>query len=218
MGNNAQTSVPLFVAGAVLTAADMNISAATGVPVFAGTATRDAGFGGSGEKTLAEGQVAFVEGTTGGLQYYDSSAWVNLGTGKWQTWTPTYAGLTLGNGTVVARYLEIGKYGYAYLRITLGSTSSLSAVTAVTISNPSTMDFAISIATNVTPIGQVEFRDEGTNSYMGVIGYASTTTVQPRSFSVSGSLVSGATSTISTFPFTWGSTDTITAYWFYHKA
>jgi len=151
------------------------------------------------------------------VQRASQAGLLSVNFGAWQTWTPTYAGLTLGNGTVVARYLEIGKYGYAYLRITLGSTSSLSAVTAVTISNPSTMDFAIS-AINVTPIGQVEFRDEGTNSYMGVIGYASTTTVQPRHFSVSGSLISGATSVISTSPFTWANTDSITAYWFYHKA
>ncbi len=32
---NTQTTVPLFVANAVLTAAQQNISAATGVPVFA---------------------------------------------------------------------------------------------------------------------------------------------------------------------------------------
>ena len=56
MGANAQTSVPLFVANNVLTAAQQNISAATGVPVFATTVTRDAAFGGS-NKALAEGQL-----------------------------------------------------------------------------------------------------------------------------------------------------------------
>jgi len=42
---NTQTTVPLFTVGAALTAAQQNISAATGVPVFATTATRDAAFG-----------------------------------------------------------------------------------------------------------------------------------------------------------------------------
>ncbi len=39
----------------------MNQSARTGVPVFADTTARDAGFGGSGEKTLAEGQLCYLE-------------------------------------------------------------------------------------------------------------------------------------------------------------
>jgi hypothetical protein len=79
MGANAQTTVPTFTAGQVLTAAQQNASARTGVPVFASTVTRDAGFGGSGEKTLAEGQLCYVEGT--GLQTYNAAgAWVTWGT------------------------------------------------------------------------------------------------------------------------------------------
>lgn len=77
MGANAQTTVPTFTAGQVLTAAQQNDSARTGVPVFASTVTRDAGFGGSGEKTLAEGQLCYVEGT--GLQTYNGSSWVTWG-------------------------------------------------------------------------------------------------------------------------------------------
>lgn len=78
MGANAQTTVPTFTAGEVLTAAQQNNSARTGVPVFATTITRDAGFGGTGEKTLAEGQLCYVEGT--GLQSYNGTSWVTWGT------------------------------------------------------------------------------------------------------------------------------------------
>jgi hypothetical protein len=78
MGANAQTAVPTFTAGQVLTAAQMNESARTGVPVFATTGTRDAAFGGTGEKTLAEGQMWYVEGT--GFQTYNGSGWVTWGT------------------------------------------------------------------------------------------------------------------------------------------
>jgi len=77
MGANAQTTVPTFTASQVLTADQQNQSARTGVPVFATTITRDAAFGGSGEKTLAEGQLAYVEGT--GLQTYNGSSWVTWG-------------------------------------------------------------------------------------------------------------------------------------------
>ena len=75
MGANAQTTVPLFVAGNVLTAAQQNISAGTGIPVFATTTTRDAAFGGS-NKTLAQGQFAYIE-ASGTLQVYTGSAWIN---------------------------------------------------------------------------------------------------------------------------------------------
>lgn len=78
MGLNAQTTVPTFVAAQVLTADQQNQSARTGVPVFATTVTRDAGFGGSGEKTLAQGQLCYLEATNK-VQYYDGTAWANLG-------------------------------------------------------------------------------------------------------------------------------------------
>jgi hypothetical protein len=78
MGANAQTSVPTFTAGEILTAANMNISARTGIPVFADSTARDAAFGGTGEKTLAEGQYAYLE-STNATQVYDGSNWVAVG-------------------------------------------------------------------------------------------------------------------------------------------
>jgi len=83
MGANAQTTVPTFTASQVLTANQMNQSARTGVPVFANTTDRDAAFGGTGEKTLAEGQLCYVENLTGvaQIQYYDGSTWTSLSSG-----------------------------------------------------------------------------------------------------------------------------------------
>lgn len=78
MGANAQTTVPTFALGQVLTAAQMNQSARTGVPVFANTTDRDAAFGGSGEKTLAEGQLCYLEDANV-VQYYDGAAWATVG-------------------------------------------------------------------------------------------------------------------------------------------
>ena len=78
MGANAQTTVPTFVASQVLTADQQNQSARTGVPVFATTVERDAAFGGAGEKTLAEGQLCYLE-STNVVQYYDGAAWATVG-------------------------------------------------------------------------------------------------------------------------------------------
>lgn len=77
MGVNAQTSVPAFTAGQILTAAEMT-EVNTGIPVFTTTTTRDAAFGGTGEKTLAEGQFAYIEATNA-TQYYDGAAWQTVG-------------------------------------------------------------------------------------------------------------------------------------------
>ena len=80
MGANAQTAVPVFTAGQVLTA-QQQTEINTGVPVFATTVTRDAAFGGAGEKTLAEGQFAYIEATNT-TQYYDGAAWLAVAGAK----------------------------------------------------------------------------------------------------------------------------------------
>jgi len=77
MGANAQIAVPSFTAGQVLTAAQQT-QINTGIPVFATTVTRDAAFGGTGEKVLAEGQFAYIEATNT-TQYYDGAAWQTVG-------------------------------------------------------------------------------------------------------------------------------------------
>jgi hypothetical protein len=77
MGANAQTAVPAFTTGQVLTAAQQT-QINTGVPVFATTTTRDAAFGGAGEKVLAEGQFAYIEATNT-TQYYDGATWQSVG-------------------------------------------------------------------------------------------------------------------------------------------
>jgi len=76
MGANAQTTVPTFTASQVLTAAQVN-QINTGIPVFATTTTRDAAFGGTGEKTLAQGQLCYIEATDK-VQFYNGTAWANL--------------------------------------------------------------------------------------------------------------------------------------------
>lgn len=79
MGVNAVTSVPTYVDGEVLEASRLNVTN-SGIPVFATTTTRDAAFGGAGEKVLAEGQFAYIEASNA-TQYYDGAAWQPLGGG-----------------------------------------------------------------------------------------------------------------------------------------
>jgi hypothetical protein len=129
MGANAQTTVPTFVSGQVLTADQQNQSARTGVPVFAGTTERDAAFGGAGEKTLAEGQLCYLE-STNVVQYYDGAAWATVG-------PATAPGLvlistqTIGTGVSAVNFTNVFSSTYAGYRITYYHTSSTSSNSAI---------------------------------------------------------------------------------------
>lgn len=101
MGANATTFVPSYTSGEVLTAANLSVTN-SGIPVFATTVTRDAAFGGTGEKTLAEGQFAYIEATNT-TQYYDGAAWQSVGVSpglvlvKTQTIGTTVASVTVSD-------------------------------------------------------------------------------------------------------------------------
>lgn len=45
-------------------------------------------------------------------------------TGAWTSWTPTWSGITLGNSTVDAAYVQFGKTVTFRLSLTVGSTAS----------------------------------------------------------------------------------------------
>ena len=123
MGANAQTAVPVFTAGQVLTA-QQQTEINTGIPVFATTVTRDAAFGGAGEKTLAEGQFAYIEATNA-TQYYDGAAWQSVSAG----------GMTLLSTTTLSgasTTVTISDFNYINLLIQVtGMTNATASSTAV---------------------------------------------------------------------------------------
>lgn len=135
---NEQTSVPLFTVGEVLTAANMNISAGTGVPVFATTVTRDAAFGGASEKVLAEGQLCYLS-STNVVQYYDGAAWATVGpaaAGGLTLISTTTIGTAVSSVTVSSAFSTTydtykimisggaGSSANAGIRMTLGATTT----------------------------------------------------------------------------------------------
>lgn len=124
MGANATTSVPGYVSGEVLTAARLNVTN-SGAPVFADSSARDAAFGGTGEKTLAEGQLCYLEDTNE-VQFYDGSSWTKLGGAM----TKVEAFTTSGTFTPPAGVT----YAIAHIRAGGGGSGSASAGTGGTSS------------------------------------------------------------------------------------
>lgn len=125
---NEQVKVPLFAASEILTAANMNLSAGTGVPVFATTVTRDAAFGGAGEKVLAEGQLCYLS-STNVVQYYDGAAWATVG--------PATGGLTCVKAetafTAAATVTADGIFTSSYTNYLLQFTSTCATNQNITL-------------------------------------------------------------------------------------
>jgi len=137
---NTQTTVPLFVANTVLTAAQQNISAGTGVPVFATTVTRDAAFGGS-NKALAEGQLAYIEASNI-VQYYDGAAWATVGpstAGALTLISATTIGTTVSSVTVSSAFSATYD---AYKIIISGGTGSDQELLALKLGSTTTGYYA----------------------------------------------------------------------------
>lgn len=121
----------------------------------------------------------------------------------WQSWTPTWTNLTVGNGTVDASYIQIGKTVFYKLALVFGSTSSISG-------NPSFSLPVTSVAVENAgiEIGSGYLRDSNGSVVFGSVLHGSTTTGQVTYHAVSGSLViRGGVS--SSAPFTWASNDGI---------
>ena len=199
MGANAQTSVFTFTAGQVLTAAQLNATARTGVPVFATTTDRDAAFGGTGEKTLAEGQVCYIEAAPKRLQVYDGSAWLDYDT-AYQAFTPTFTNLTVGNGTVDFEYARFGKFVHYLGRFQMGTTSSVTGT--ITINTPTTQDGSV----DGVVIQSCTITDNGLTDFTGGCYCVSPTSVFIGAILASGTYTSWAGSS-ATVPMTWGNLD-----------
>ena len=107
----------LFVAGDVLTAAQVNTYLADQViAVFANTAARTAAYGGVGEPTLAEGMFSYLSDTNA-FEYYNGAAWTAVDTSvdasKIPLSTVTTAGdLIIGTGNATVTRLAAGTATY----------------------------------------------------------------------------------------------------------
>jgi len=94
--------------------------------------------------------VTAASGEATGLKY----------TGGWTTWTPSYLNITLGNGTVLARYQKIGKTVNFLFRLNWGSTTS--------VGNYPIVSYPIApVYSNYYYVGLATFQDTGTAVYLG---------------------------------------------------
>jgi hypothetical protein len=126
-------------------------------------------------------------------------------------YTPTFTNLTVCNGTVDFKFIQIGKFVHVQGGILFGSTTSISANVEITL--PVT---AASVL-NFPNIGVAQFHDASTsNRYFGAVVLNSTTAAGPRLSGVSTYVLNVGTN--ATIPFTWTTGDHILMTFIYEAA
>lgn len=85
------------------------------------------------------------------------------GSGLWQDYTPTLINLVLGNGTMKARYIKVGKMVTVNIFITFGSTSSYGSGGEWNISLP------FPVANNTGATGSAYALDVGIAHKSGIV-------------------------------------------------
>jgi len=155
---------------------------------------------------LSDGSVSGELGDILGLKVDEEAAW--------QDFTPTWTNVTVGNGTVVARYTQIGKIVYGYVSLTLGSTSSMGSGALINV--PVTGSASI---VDRLQVGNTALMDTGTATFTGVTSFR-TGSPQTLTFGVtntSGSYA-GTAGVTSTVPFTWTTSDVLAMTFQYEAA
>lgn len=135
------------------------------------------------------------------------------GTGwAWQSWTPTWTNLTVGNGNVVAKYVQTGKKVTCRILFTFGSTSAISGDVAFTL--PVTANAGYSGAAQHA-CGNI-YMVAGSTA-IGVFLVPNTTQAFVEVQTAGGTYVA-INPLSSTVPFTWASTNWMAGEFYYEAA
>jgi hypothetical protein len=164
-------------------------------------------------------------GTTGGTIYNLYSAGASRlhhlegdltwGGAAWATWSPTWTNLTVGNGTVVAKFKQFGKTVICRLSIVFGSTTSVSGL--ITFSLPVT-SASYGGGAGLTVLGSARLSDASVPvSREGHVINLSTTTGAVTAIDSSVAFLTGV-ATSGTVPFTWTTGDAIGCQFIYEAA
>jgi hypothetical protein len=136
--------------------------------------------------------------------------------GVYTAYTPTWANLTVGNGTVTTAYARVNDFVHYFGKIVFGSTSAITG--SVSVSLPVNLDANIAATTRAL-LGIALMRDVSAGAQFlgnGAVSTGSATTAILEVANASGtySSLNGLSSTV---PMTWANTDIL--FWnLYYKA
>jgi hypothetical protein len=155
---------------------------------------------------LFEGLGIFETDTDKELTY-DGAAWVEEDAlGAWESWTPTLANLTLGNGTVGAKFRRQGRTIHYHFRFTLGSTSAVGTAPTFSLPVAVSSNYIVQLQTH---LGLATYRDDSTGVYyQGYVGLSTASVVELVTWLSSGTYPTLAQVQAGT-PITWTTSDVI---------
>lgn len=140
-------------------------------------------------------------------------------TWAWQTWTPTWTNLTVGNATTIYRYKQIGKTVFVQIKLTFGNTSSMGTGPRFTLPVGENTTTYPALTNNY--IGDFFIEDSGTANFTGTVligGFGGSGKAYLYVKTVAGSYVAAASNITSTAPMTWTTNDFITLTFAYEAA
>lgn len=120
----------------------------------------------------------------------------------WPTWSPTYAGWSIGNAVVVSKYTQTGRLTTAKFSAVMGSTTTFSGTMLVSLPVPPAADYIQLVA-----LGAASFLDAsvGSTSRRGGTAVHSSGSV----FFLSDD-ITGAQTVTNLVPWTWTTSDVLT--------
>jgi hypothetical protein len=149
--------------------------------------------------------------TSATLTAADTNTYLSHTGDAWVSYTPTLTNITLGNGTLVGDYWRAGRGIFFKVKLTFGSTTSVSG--AMTIGLP----VAYADGTDAEVFAALLYDASANARYPAKAQAISTTTVAVNAINSSATYLTES-STSSTVPFTWTTSDILIVAGFYESA
>lgn len=161
----------------------------------------------SGAGGLGAGIVGF-DATNHALLVGDGSVNEPIHLNHWQSFTPSWGNITVGNGTSKGAYAQVGKHICFRASLVWGSSTSCAGAMSLTPPIGASSEY-----TAFNPIALVTFVDNGTNVYQGTLWKDGEMFV----YNAAGTYVVGTAPT-ATVPFTWTTADVLAVSGFFELA
>lgn len=148
----------------------------------------------------ADGSIANVKLTTNPLARANHTGTQPASTitaEAWTAFTPTWGGLTVGDGTTACAYYRVGRLVIARYKFTLGATSAVTGLLTATL--------PVNAAANETNIGSASgfARDTSLPGNFHLLGYVANSTTAAWGLLGRSLATDVLTATSSTLPFVW---------------
>lgn len=141
---------------------------------------------------------------------------LNVIGGAWTAYTPTWTNLTVGNATQESHYIAAGKLYIVRVKLTFGSTTSISTIPEFTL--PNGVSYR-SVNTNVTPFGLGMMFDDSASQAHGCVITGGTAVTRARFLlQTSGGTYVGFGAATATAPFTWTTSDRLEGQFMFEAA